>query len=86
VSAHLEDAKPLDDLGKETGPNNKPELGERHPFFVLSLSTLIYGLVGTAAVLVTFFANFWLGMALMALAAAGIALYVRVWVRRQSRS
>jgi hypothetical protein len=33
-----------------------------------------------------FFANFWLGMALMALAAAGIALYVRVWVRRQSRS
>jgi hypothetical protein len=86
VSAHLEDAKPLDDLAKETGPSNKPELGERHPFFVLSFSTMIYGLVGTAAVLVTFFANFWLGMALMALAAAGIALYVRVWVRRQSRS
>jgi hypothetical protein len=86
VSAHLEEAKPLDDLAKETGPGNKPELGERHPFFVLSFSTLIYGLVGAAAVLVTFFANFWLGMALMALAAAGIALYVRVWVRRQSRS
>jgi hypothetical protein len=86
VSAHLEDAKPLDDLAQETGPSNKPELGERHPFFVLSVSTMIYGLVGTAAVLVMFFANFWLGMALMALAAAGIALYVRVWVRRQSRS
>ena len=86
VSAHPEDAKPLDDLAQETGPSNKPELGERHPFFVLSVSTMIYGLVGTAAVLVMFFANFWLGMALMALAAAGIALYVRVWVRRQSRS
>ncbi len=85
VRVHLEAAKPLDDLGRETGPSNKPEMGERHRFLLLSFSTMIYGLAGTAAVLVTFFAKFWLGMALMALAAAGIALYVRVWVRRQSR-
>lgn len=62
------------------------EMSAAQPFFVLSVSTMIYGLVGTAAVLVTFFANFWLGIALMALAAAGIVLYVRVWVPRQSRN
>jgi hypothetical protein len=53
---------------------------------VLSFSTMIYGLVGTAGVLITFLANFWLGMAILALAAAGIALYVRLWVQKQARS
>jgi hypothetical protein len=85
VSAQPENAKPLDELTEEMGPSNKPKLRERHPFFRLSFSTMIYALVGTAGVLVTFLVNFWLGMAIMALAAAGIALYVRVWVRRQTR-
>ena len=96
MSAHREDAEPLDDLAKDAEPlddlakdaepSNQPELGEHHPFFVLSFSTMIYGLVGTAGVLVTFLANFWLGMAILALAAAGIALYVRLWVQKQARS
>ena len=84
MSAHLEDAKPLDERAKETA-SNKPEVGEHHPFFVLSFSTMIYALVGTVGVLVTFIANFWLGMAIMVLAAAGIALYVRRWVRKQTK-
>ena len=86
MSAHFEDAKPPDDLAKDAGPSDQPELGEHHPFFVLSFSTVIYALAGTAGVLVTFLANFWLGMAIMALAATGIALYVRLWVRKQARN
>jgi hypothetical protein len=86
MSAHLEDAKQPDDLSKDAGPSNPPELGDHHPFFVLSFSTMVYALVGTAGVLVTFLVNFWLGMAIMALAAAGIALYVRLWVRKQARN
>jgi hypothetical protein len=86
MSAHLKDAKLLDEPAKDTGPSNEPELGEHHPFFALSFSTMIYALVGAAGVFVTFSANFWLGMAIMALAAAGIALYVRLWVRKQTRS
>ena len=70
---------------EQTGPSNKPGLRGRHQFFRLSFSTMIYALVGATGVLVTFFANFWLGIAIMALAATGIALYVRVWVRRQTR-
>ena len=86
MSAHREDAEPPDDLAKGAGSSNQSELGEHHPFFVLSFSTMIYTLVGTAGVLVTFLANFWLGIAILALAAAGIALYVRLWVRKQARS
>ncbi|MHB8693968.1 MAG: hypothetical protein ACYDHH_22240 [Solirubrobacteraceae bacterium] len=70
---------------EDTGPSDKPGRGQRHPFFRLSFSTVIYALAGTAGVLVTFFANFWVGMAIMALSAAGITLYLRVWVRRQTR-
>jgi hypothetical protein len=86
MSAHGEDAEPSDNLVKDVGSSEQSELGEDHPYFVLSLSTMIYLLVGTAGVLVTFLANFWLGMAVLALAAAGIALYVRLWVRNQARS
>ncbi len=86
MSAHFEDVKPPDDLAKDAGPSNQPELDEHHPFFVLSFSTMIYALASTAGVLVTFLANFWLGMAIMALAATGIALYVRLWVRKQARN
>jgi len=86
MNAHREDAEPPDHLAKDAGPSNHAELGEQHPFFVLSFSTMIYGLVGAAGVLVTFLVNFWLGMAILALAAAGIALYVRLWVRKQTRS
>ena len=86
MSAHREDAEPPDDLAKGAGSSNQSELGEHHPFFVLSFSTMVYGLVGTAGVLVTFLANFWLGLAILALAATGIALYVRLWVQKQARS
>lgn len=86
MSAHLEDARPPDDLAKDAGPSNQPEPGEHHPFLVLSFSTVIYALAGTAGVLVTFLANFWLGMVILALAATGIALYVRLWVRKQARN
>jgi HAMP domain-containing protein len=70
---------------EQTGPSNKPGLRGRHQLFRLSFSTLIYALVGTTGLLVMLFANFWLGIAIMALAAGGIALYVRFWVRRQTR-
>jgi hypothetical protein len=85
VSVHPEDAKPPDEPAKQTGLSNKLGLRGRHQFFRLSFSTMIYALVGTAGLVVMFFANFWLGIAIMALAAAGIALYVRFWVRRQTR-
>lgn len=85
MSAHLEDAKPPNDISKDRDPGNKPAVGEHHPFFVLSFSTMIYALVGTAGVLVAFFANFWLGMAIIVLAAAGIAVYVGLWVRKQTK-
>jgi membrane protein implicated in regulation of membrane protease activity len=66
-------------------PIVRAEFGERHPFLALSFSTLICAFVGTAGVFVAFLADFWLGIAIMALAAAAIALYVRVWVRRQTK-
>ena len=86
MSAHREDAEPPDGLAQDAGPSSQPDLGEHHPFFVLSFSTMIYTLVGTAGVLVTFLANFWLGLAILALAATGIALSVRLWVQKQARS
>jgi hypothetical protein len=86
MNAHRQNAQRPDDLAKDAGSSDQSEPGEHHPFFVLSLSTMIYVLVGTAGVLVTFLADFWLGMAILALAAAGIALYVRQWVRKQARS